>query len=76
MLKLDTVIESDDVDIYYQWLKMRGGMDFVSDFVRPGAEEGVHLDVEPNFPRTVLTDRIVPENTGILINRIRFTTSL
>lgn len=76
MLKLETVIESEDVDIYYRWLKMRGGMDFVADFVRPGSEDGVHLDLKPNYPRTVLTDRIVPENTGLLINKIRSSTSL
>jgi len=71
-LHYETVIESDDADIYYRWLKRRGGMDFVEDFVRPGSEDGVHLDFEPNYPCTVVTDRIVPENTGELINRIRF----
>lgn len=67
----DIVIESDDADPYYQWLKARGGMDFVEDFVRPGAEDGVHLDVEPNFPRSVITDRIAPENVHRLIAQIR-----
>lgn len=76
MLQLDTVIESEDADAYYRWLKGRGGMDFVEDFVRPGSEDGVRLDVEPNFPRTVVTDRIVPENTQTLLQRIRFTSSL
>jgi hypothetical protein len=67
----DIVIESDDADPYYRWLKARGGMDFVEDFVRPGAEDGVHLDVEPNFPRSVITDRIAPENVHRLIAQIR-----
>lgn len=71
-LHLETVIESEDADVYYRWLKLRGGMDFVEDFVRPGAEDGVRLDFEPSFPRTVVTDRIIPENTHALINRIRF----
>lgn len=68
----DILIESDDVDPYYHWLKPRGGLDFVEDFVRPGAEDGVHLDVEPNFPRSVITDRIAPENVHRLIHQIRF----
>jgi hypothetical protein len=75
-LRVDTVIESEHVDIYYRWLKARGGMDFVEDFVRPGVEDGVRLDVEPNFPRTIVTDRIVPENTPTLINRIKFAQTL
>lgn len=72
MLRIDTVIESNEADIYYRWLKARGGMDFVEDFVRPGVEDGVRLDYEPNYPRTIVTDRISPENTPTLINRIRF----
>ena len=68
----EIVIESDDVDAYYRWIKPRGGMDFVEDFVRPGAEDGVHLDLELNYPRTVVTDRIAPENVHRLIAQIRF----
>ena len=68
----EVVIESDDVDTYYRWIKPRGGMDFVEDFVRPGAEDGMHLDFELNYPRTVVTDRIAPENVHRLIAQIRF----
>lgn len=53
-------------------MRPRGGMDFIEDFVRPDAEDGVHLDLEPNFPRTVITDRIASENVRHLIARIRF----
>jgi hypothetical protein len=66
------VIESDDIDTYYRWIKPRGGMDFVEDFVRPGAEDGVHLDLLHNYPRTVVTDRIAPENLYRLISKIQF----
>lgn len=76
MLRLDTVIESEQFDIYYRWLKRRGGMDFVDDFVRPGAEDGLRLDTEHQYPRTIVTDRIVPENTDNLLRQIRFGTSL
>lgn len=67
----DIVIESDDPDPYYRWIKPRGGMDFVEDFVRPGSEAGVHLDVEHNYPRSVITDRIAPENVHRLIAQLR-----
>lgn len=70
-LKSDIVIESDDPDLYYRWIKLRGGMDFVEDFVRPGTEDGLRLDVEPNYPRSLIVDRISPENVHGLIARIR-----
>jgi len=69
-LKLDIVMESEDIDTYYRWIKPRGGMDFVKQFVRPGTEKGVHLDIEANYPRTVITDRIAPENVQTLIRKI------
>jgi hypothetical protein len=70
-LKLEIVLESDDIDAYYRWIKPRGGMDFVQQFVRPGSEDGVRLDIEPCYPRTIITDRIAPENVGRLIARIQ-----
>lgn len=66
------VIESGDPDPYWRWMRARGGMDFVEDFVRPGSEDGVRLDLEPNYPRTVITDRIAPENVQRLIAQIRY----
>jgi hypothetical protein len=71
-LKDDVLIETSDPDPYVRWMRPRGGMDFVDDFVRPGSEEGVHLDVEHNYPRTVVTDRIAPENVHSLIRLIQF----
>jgi hypothetical protein len=70
-LKDDVLIETDDPDPYFHWMRPRGGMDFIEDFVRPGAEAGVHLDVEHNFPQTVITDRIAPENVHNLIRLIQ-----
>lgn len=67
----DVVIESEEADIYYRWIKPRGGMDFVQDFVRPGSEDGIHLDIEHTYPRTVVTQRIAPENVHRLISQIR-----
>jgi len=51
-------------------MRPRGGLDFIEDFVRPGSENGVHLDLEHNYPRSVITDRIAPENVHRLIARI------
>jgi hypothetical protein len=72
LLKVDCVIESAEPDMYWRWIRARGGMDFVEDFVRPGSEDGVHLDVECNYPRSVITDRIAPENVHRLIAQIQF----
>ena len=67
----DIVIESDNPDPYVRYMRPRGGMDFVADSVRPGAEDGVHLDVEHNYPCSIITDRIAPENVHRLIAGIR-----
>ncbi len=75
-LHTDIVIETEDTDLYYQWLKARGGMDFIDDFVTPGIEQGVRLDTEHNFNPSIVVDRIVPENTHQLYNRIQFATTL
>jgi len=70
-LKLDIVIESENPDPYYRWIKPRGGMDFIEDIIRPGTECGLHLDLKREFPRTIITDRIAPENVHRLIASIR-----
>ncbi len=70
-LKLDIVIESEDADTYYRWIKPRGGMDFIEDIIRPGSERGLHLDFRREFPRKIITDRIAPENVHRLIASIR-----
>ena len=70
-LKFDIVLESENPDSYYRWIKPRGGMDFIEDIVRPGSERGVHLDITRQFPSTIITDRIAPENVHRLIASIR-----
>jgi hypothetical protein len=71
LLHLDIVIESDAADAYYRWIKPKGGMDFIADIVRPGSEEGARLDLTRSTPRTIVTDRIAPENVHRLIAAIR-----
>lgn len=68
----DVVIESPDPDPYYRWLKPRGGMDFVEDFVRPGSEDGIRVSTTLLYPRTIPTDRIAVENVHRLLAQIRF----
>lgn len=70
-LETDIVIESSDADLYYHWLRARGGMDFVADFVKPGREVGLRIDIEHNYAPSIVTDRIVPENTHQLFQSIR-----
>ena len=70
-LKDEIVIESEDPDPYYRWLKDLGCMDFVEDFVRPGTQRGLHLDTEFIPPDTIITDRIVTENLDELMEKIR-----
>jgi hypothetical protein len=69
--KMDIVIESEAVDTYYRWIKPRGGMDFIEDFVRPGSEHGPRLDLTRTNACTIVTDRIAPENVHRLIASIR-----
>ena len=71
-LPSDIVIETAHTDTYFNWLKSRGGMDFVDDFVAPGIEAGIRLDTEPNFDPSIIVDRIVPENANQLYQRIQF----
>lgn len=82
-LACSVVIESENPDPYYFWLKQRGGMDFVEAFVRPGTERGfVRLTCE--IPETegvvapsreciptILTDRIDPENFQNILAKIK-----
>ena len=70
-LRLNIVLESEDADTYYRWIKPRGGMDFIEDFVRPGSEHGTRLDLASTAPCTIVTDRIAPENVHRLIGAIR-----
>ena len=71
LLKMDIVIESESADAYYRWIKPRGGMDFIEDFVRPGSEQGPRLDFKRATAATIVTDRIAPENVHRLIASIR-----
>ncbi len=74
-VKTDIVVESDNIDVYYRWLKPRGGMDFVSDFVPTGRERGLRIDTVARLGvpegRRIIVPRILPENMHHLICAVR-----
>ena len=66
-------VPKENQDMYYKWLKDRGGMDFIEDFVEPGVETGYRIDTKNRLPCTiVVTDRIIPENIHAILSRINF----
>ena len=60
--KCDVLIESEKPDHFYPWLRERGALDYVKEFIRPGTEKGIHLDTETRFSPTLKVSCIVPEN--------------
>ena len=70
----DVTIESpkDMVDNYYKFLKRRGMFDFIDDIIVPEWRiEGVRIDTELNYPKTVQTKSIIFENTLELLGQIK-----
>ncbi len=73
-LEYDVLLEADKeaIDFYYKFLKKRGWFDFVNDFVTPQEkEEGVRIDTNLNYPRSVKTKYIRCENTLNLLGQIK-----
>ena len=78
-LDYDILIESEknDIDYHYALLKKNGWFDFIDDFVTPSMnEDGVRIDVNLNYPRTIRTDSITCENTLNLIGQLKFIRNL
>ena len=74
-LDYSVLIESDKekIDHYYKKLKIHGWFDFVDDFITPeNNEDGVRIDNELNYPRTIKVDKITCENTLSLLGQIKF----
>jgi len=69
-LNYDILLEAQkkDVDHYFHLLKKHGWFDFVDDFVQPEWRiDGVRIDKELNYPRTIQVNNIRCENAlGIL----------
>ena len=74
-LNYSVLIETDKekIDYYYKKLKKHGWFDFVDDFVTAEVrEEGVRIDNELNYPKTIKVDKITCENTLSLLGQIKF----
>ena len=69
-------LEPEFNDIYYKYLKVRGCWDFFKDFVAPGQEKGVRVDVSYNYPLTVVTSKITFNNIEVLAGQIRYLRTL
>ena len=73
-LDYSVVVEAQEqeIDKYYSILKKRGWFDFVEDFVIPEWNiDGVRIDKEMNYPRTICTPHICCENTPKLLGQIK-----
>ena len=73
-LNYDILLEArkEDVDRYFNLLKKHGWFDFVDDFVQPEwKEEGVRIDKELNYPKTIRVDNIRCENTLNILGQLK-----
>jgi|TARA_B100000676_G_C18080371_1_gene850733 hypothetical protein len=65
--------KKNQIDKYYNKLKSHGWYDYVDDFILPEwAEEGVRIDKEPNYPRTIVTKKISCENSLNILGQMKF----
>lgn len=78
-LNSDVLVESpaDMINLNYQYLKSKGIFDYIDDiqplFVR---EEGIRLDIEPNFPKSVIVKAITFQNVTKILGQLSFLAKL
>jgi hypothetical protein len=73
-LNYDVLLEAQkkDVDYYYKILKDHGWFDFVDDFVQPEWKvDGVRIDRELNYSKTIQVDGIRCENTLNILGQLK-----
>lgn len=73
-LGYDVLLEAqkEDVDYYFKLLKKKGWFDFVDDFVQPEwREDGVRIDKELNYSRTIQVGSIKCENTLNILGQLK-----
>ena len=73
-LNYDILIEAqkEDIDYYFKLFKTHGWYDFVDDFIEPELRlEGVRIDTELNYPRTIKVSQIRCENTLNLLGQLK-----
>jgi hypothetical protein len=73
-LEMDVLVESEKekIDFYYELLKRKGWFDYVDDFITPeDGEEGIRIDKEYTYPKTIKVNKICYENTTNILGQIR-----
>ena len=73
-LDYDILLEAqkEDTDYYFNLLRKHGWFDFVDDFVQPEWRiEGVRIDKELNYPKTIQVDKIKCENTLNILGQLK-----
>jgi len=73
-LDYEILIEAQekDVDHYFNLLRRKGWYDFVDDFVQPEWNiEGVRLDNQLNYARTIQVPHIRCENTLNILGQLK-----
>ena len=71
--KLDVLIESNQSmkDLYYVFLVKMGMFDYVQDIITPEEKEnGIRIDYELNYPKTVVVNKITFENQLNILRHI------
>lgn len=74
-LNYDILIESqkENIDYYFHLLRSKGWFDFVDDFIEPRHRlEGVRIDTDYNYPRTIKTPQIQCENVLSILGQLKF----
>ena len=73
-LNSDVILEAQQeaIDIYYKYLVKKGAFDYIDD-IQPSftKEEGIRLDIEPNFPKSIITKSITFQNVTNLLGQIK-----
>jgi hypothetical protein len=70
----DILIEAEKgkTDYYYHLLKKMGWFDFVDDFIEPRHRlEGIRIDTEYNYAKTIKTSQIRCENTLNILGQLK-----
>ena len=71
--KLDVLIESEQImkDSYWVFLRKTGMFDYIQDIITPEEKEnGIRVDYELNYPKTVVTQKITLDNQEKLLKHI------
>lgn len=65
--------EKEAVDIYYKWMRLAGLMDFVAAIITENeVEEGIRLDTEPNYPVSVIVERVDWPQLNLILGQIKY----